>query len=179
MDTLNPEQRYRAIFTDAYADVLRFVRRRCDADRAEDVTAQAFLVAWRRVAELPTRADDARAWLFGIARNCLLNDHRGRRRQEALAVRIKTVSSLGTADALDETVARRVDLGAAWNRLDPGQQEVLGLAVFEQLASPQAGAVLGISATAFRLRLSRARAALRNHLDGTPATTPTMEEVSS
>ena len=53
MDTLNPEQRYRAIFTDAYADVLRFVRRRCDADRAEDVTAQAFLVAWRRVAELP------------------------------------------------------------------------------------------------------------------------------
>ena len=61
VDTLNPEQRYRAIFTDAYADVLRFVRRRCDADRAEDVTAQAFLVAWRRVAELPTRADDARA----------------------------------------------------------------------------------------------------------------------
>ena len=56
---------------------------------------------------------------------------------------------------------------------------MLGLAVFEQLTSPQAGAVLGISATAFRLRLSRARAALRAHLDGTPATTPTMEEVSS
>lgn len=42
--------RFRAFYADSYADVLRFVRRRTPPGRAEDVTAEAFLVAWRELA---------------------------------------------------------------------------------------------------------------------------------
>jgi RNA polymerase sigma-70 factor (ECF subfamily) len=55
--TLEPdrEARFRALYADAYADVLRFAERRVDASHAEDATADAFLVAWRRLDDAPNK----------------------------------------------------------------------------------------------------------------------------
>ncbi|WP_380175780.1 sigma factor-like helix-turn-helix DNA-binding protein [Kineococcus sp. DHX-1] len=69
-------------------------------------------------------------------------------------------------------VIASLDLAAAWHRLAPGEQEVLALAVFEDLTSAQAALVLGTTATAHRLRLTRARRALRAHLDDADAADP-------
>jgi RNA polymerase sigma-70 factor, ECF subfamily len=65
-------------------------------------------------------------------------------------------------------VAQQIDLAAAWNLLSEVHQEALALAVLDELTAPQAAVVLGISPVAFRLRLSRARRALRAHLDHRP-----------
>lgn len=167
------EERFRAVYADAYDDVLRFVQRRVDPrhvdpGHAEDVVAEAMLAAWRRVEELPGELGDARAWLFGIARNCLLNASRSHRRQDALAVRVARIepgAARTTPDGAD-AVAERIDLAAAWSELSATDQEALGLTVFEGLTSTRAGAVLGITDTAYRLRLSRARRALRRRLEG-------------
>ncbi|MEJ5946476.1 sigma factor-like helix-turn-helix DNA-binding protein [Pseudokineococcus basanitobsidens] len=72
-----------------------------------------------------------------------------------------------------DAVVDRVDLARAWRRLSEAQQEVLGLAVFEELDAPRAARVLDISPVAFRLRLSRARRALRLHLQHQPPAAPT------
>lgn len=61
-----------------YEDALRFVRRRAHPMNVEDVVGETFLAAWRRRRELP---EDARPWLFGTARNLMLNANRGMRRQ--------------------------------------------------------------------------------------------------
>lgn len=132
------------------------------------MTADTFLVVWRRLQDLPLTQDDARAWIFGIARNLLLNEVRGEQRKRALGVRLANAAVPPLADQTAEGVVRRVDLSRAWRRLTETHQEVLALAVFEQLNAPQAAAVLGISPVAFRLRLSRARHALRLHLDHLP-----------
>ncbi|MFI0448587.1 RNA polymerase sigma factor [Actinomadura sp. 6N118] len=158
---------FESLYEAAYADLLRFVQRRAHPDHAEDVVADAFLVAWRRIGELPKHREDARAWLFGIARNVLLNDHRGAERRRTLGVRLREVTTpaLSSTDQDADLVVRRVDLARAWSRLSEVYQEALALAVFEELRAPQAAAVLGISPVAFRLRLSRARRALRLHMD--------------
>jgi RNA polymerase sigma-70 factor (ECF subfamily) len=147
--------------------VLRFAQRRVHRSHAEDVAADAFLVAWRRLDDAPGKPDDLRAWLFGIARHCLLNTLRGQGRRDALAVRIAaTAPSAHVADGLDAGhAALRLDLAAAWPRLSETDQEALSLSVFEDLDSPQAARVLGITAPAYRLRLLRARRALRRQLD--------------
>ncbi|MBB2940933.1 RNA polymerase sigma-70 factor (ECF subfamily) [Actinoplanes lutulentus] len=163
------EGRFRALYADAYADVLHFAQRRVDHAHAEDVVADAFLVAWRRFDEAPGRADDLRAWLFGIARNCVLNVRRGQGRQSALGVRVVLSPAADLASSWDF----RVDLAAAWGRLSDGEQEALALTVFEDLSSAQAARVLGISATAYRLRLLRARRALRVLLE--PAAVPVLD----
>jgi RNA polymerase sigma-70 factor (ECF subfamily) len=161
------EVRFRALYADAYGDVLRFAQRRVDPSRAEDVTADAFLVVWRRLDDAPRRPDDLRAWLFGIARHCLLNAYRGQGRRDALAVRVAEAAPFaGLSDGLDaDLLAQRLDLAAAWRRLSEIDQEALSLTVFEDLTSPQAARVLGITAASYRLRLLRARRALRRQLE--------------
>ncbi|MFI6513798.1 RNA polymerase sigma factor [Streptosporangium sp. NPDC050855] len=68
-------------------------------------------------------------------------------------------------EVFDEDLAvLQADLVIAWRRLRPEDQEVLSLAIWEDLPSPQAARVLGISAPAYRLRLHRARSALRREL---------------
>jgi RNA polymerase sigma-70 factor, ECF subfamily len=161
------EGRFRALYADAYADVLAFAQRRGRPSQAEDVVAEAFLVVWRRFDDAPRKRDDARAWVFGIARHCLLNAQRGQGRQEALAVRVASMPLVDGA----EPSADLIDLAAAWKRLTPAEQETLALTVFEDLSSTQAARVLGISAASYRIRLMRARRALRGHL--TPGAFPT------
>lgn len=165
------EARFTALYDAAYADLIRFARRRAHHTHAEDIVAEAFLVAWRRLDDAPQRLVDARAWLFGITRHTIMNTRRGAERQRALAVRLaETVPAPAEGDA--ELVARQVDLAAAWNRLSAVHQEALALAVLDGLAAPQAAVVLGISPVAFRLRLSRARRALRLHFGHLPRPAP-------
>ena len=169
-DTPDRERAFRSLYAAVRPDLLRFVQRRAHRDHAEDLVADAFLVVWRRLDELPRSADDARAWVFGIARNLLLNESRGVQRRQALGVRLAQTGS-PVSPQEDAEVISRVDLARAWRLLSDRHQEVLALAVFEHLAAPQAAAVIGISPVALRLRLSRARRALRLHLDHLPAPT--------
>ncbi len=178
------EERFRALFADAYLDVIRFAQRRIHATHAEDVVAEAFLVAWRRLDDAPSSHGDLRAWLFGITRHCLMNARRGHDRQQALAVQLAEVgTSRAQVSGPDpDLISWQVDLAAAWKRLSAGEQEVLALTVFEDLTSPQAARVIGISSAAYRLRLMRARRELRRHLDragSASAFDPTIQESAS
>ena len=159
------EQSFARLYAQTHADVLRFVQRRAAPGQVEDIVSEAFLTTWRRFDDVPTRLEDARAWLFGTARNCLLNSRRGHTRREALGVHVADITQRESETDEADAVSRRVDLAAAWKRLRPAEQEVLSLAVWEDLTSPQAGRVLGISSTAYRLRLHRARHALRRQLE--------------
>jgi RNA polymerase sigma-70 factor (ECF subfamily) len=169
------EARFSALYQATYADLVRFAQRRVDRSHAEDVVAEAFLVAWRRMEDLPEQLTDARAWLFGITRHTILNTQRGADRRRALAVRVAVATTASRpADGDADLVAQQVDLANAWNRLSAVHQEALALAVLDGLAAPQAAVVLGVSPVAFRLRLSRARRALRAHLGHRPDPAPAL-----
>jgi RNA polymerase sigma-70 factor (ECF subfamily) len=173
--TTDAEAAFRELFEAAYDDLLCFVERRTHLAAADDVVAEAFLIAWRRLDDVPDTLDEARAWLFTVAHNLLRNRRRSDQRQQSLALRIlREPDDTGGAEA--DAVATRVDLARAWQRLTPADQEVLTLTAIEDLTGPQAAHVLGISRPAFSLRLLRARRRLRQHLrqqpEPTPATAP-------
>lgn len=150
------EERFSELFRSHYPVVLAFVRRRGVAD-AEAVVAETFAIAWRKWGVVPRDPGRAKGWLFQTARNCILNALRAERRRVALGVRAAEGIVLGSLEA--DAVAR-LDLARAWNALPDDAQEALALAHFDGLSSEQAGQVLGISAVAYRARLSRARRAL-------------------
>ncbi|MCA4134045.1 RNA polymerase sigma factor [Arthrobacter sp. M4] len=172
-DVPDREHTFRTIFEAVYPDVIRFLQRRTHPDNVEDVAAESLLVVWRRLDELPQLRDDARAWVFGITRNVLLNTQRGEQRRQALGVRLADAAGDSSFDTTADLATSRVDLNTAWQLLSEVQQEALALAVFEDLSAPQAATVLGISPVAFRLRLSRARRALRLLLEHLPHHTRT------
>lgn len=171
------QETFQILYQSVYSDLIRFVQRRTHPDYAEDVVADAFLVVWRRLDELPKEHQDARAWIYGITRNILLNNHRSEKRRHSLGVRLADATALSD-DSSADLVATRLDIGRAWRLLSEVHQETLGLAILEELKAPQAAAVLGISPVAFRLRLSRARRALQLHLDHLPQVDPLSVELS-
>ena len=158
------EEHFETIFRQVYAELMRFAVRRVGSSQAADLVSETFLVAWRRLDDLPGTTGEARAWLFGIARRIALATYRSEVRAQALAVRLAQPGRESTASSHEDGVVAAVDLSRAWNRLSAAQQEVLALTALEGLNATEAGAVLSISATAFRLRLMRARRALAAQL---------------
>ena len=156
---LDRRGRFADLYQRDHPDVLRFVRRRSDPDSAEDVVHEVFLIAWRRFDVVPTSRDEARAWLFTTARNCMLSDARARTRRRDLTVQISDTTNELATSGIDPGF--ELDLVRAWRQLEPVHQEALALSIWEGLPSPLAGQVLGISAAAYRLRLYRARTRLR------------------
>jgi RNA polymerase sigma factor (sigma-70 family) len=152
---VEPRSRKRAFESvfDAYsAQVAAYLRRRVSAEIADDVLADTFLVAWRRVDAMPARP---LPWLLGIAHKSLANHLRGRRRQEALVDRLRDVARSAREQSLEEPEA--LDVLQALQRLKPGDQEVLMLTAWDGLRATEAAEVLGCSEGAFRARLHRAR----------------------
>lgn len=178
MDSLpsSREQRFRDLYRAAYPDLLRFVRRRLGDETdpgAEDVVAEVMLVAWRRLDDVPTDPSDARAWLFGVARHTMANTRRRAERRGSLAVRLAADGAAVEATAAPpDDVEQRLDVAAAWATLRPAEQEAIALSVLDGLTGPEAARLLGITATAYRLRLSRARRTLRRRLEGAPVPSP-------
>jgi RNA polymerase sigma-70 factor (ECF subfamily) len=156
VDVDEPVARFRALFDDVYDDLTRFVRRRVTESHADDVVSETFLAAWRRLGDVPDLLDDARAWLFGTARNVILTMDRGRVRQGRLALKV--------ADELDSAPPPGSHVEDPAHTV-PSRAEVLSLVAWDGLTGKEAAGVLGISPTAFSVRLARARSRLHGHLE--------------
>ena len=148
-----PEERFTALFDATHRPLLAYaVRRVADPADAADVVAETFLVAWRRLDEVPS-GDHARPWLFGVARRVLANLYRGERRRHALADRLRGgLSELAPPDS-GELSAVEIALG----KLGDDDRELLRLVAWEDLARDEIAIVLGISRATVRVRLHRAR----------------------
>jgi RNA polymerase sigma factor (sigma-70 family) len=151
------ERRHR--FEQMYAancgPILGYVLRRTEnPDDAADVIAETFLTAWRRLEAVPA-GDEARLWLYGVARRVLANYRRGERRRAVLADRLRAELAAGYRPA--QCTGELAEFAAAFRSLAEADREVLALVGWEGLDRGQAAAVLGCSRNAVRIRLHRAR----------------------
>jgi RNA polymerase sigma-70 factor, ECF subfamily len=160
------EQRYRLLFERYWRRVRAYAVRRCpDVSAADDAVAETFLVAWRRIGDIP--ADNELAWLFGVARRVLSNARRGDARRDKLLARLRQSATGDTVDVADLAVdasATAAAVRAAVARLRPEDAEVLQLAAWEQLSHAQIALVLETTTNAVGIRLYRARQRLAEEL---------------
>jgi RNA polymerase sigma-70 factor (ECF subfamily) len=161
--------RFEELVTANSAALLGYVRRRVDqpADAA-DVVCDVFLVAWRRIDEVPP-GRSATLWLYGVARRALANNRRGERRREALHEKLRLQLEIERVEPVATTAAAPVLDALA--RLSPVDREVLSLSAWEGLTPTEIGTALGVSAGAVRVRLHRARRRLRDELGADRAVT--------
>jgi RNA polymerase sigma-70 factor, ECF subfamily len=146
-----------------YADVLAFALRRLrDRAAAEDVAAETFAIAWRRLERVP---DPGLPWLYGIALNVIANQRRAATRQGNVARRLGSERSVAISPDPAELVVRRSSFATAFAKLGEEDREVLRLVAWDELTPREAAQALGCSHVAFRVRLHRARRRLGKHLD--------------
>jgi RNA polymerase sigma-70 factor, ECF subfamily len=159
------DETFRALFNAHYGDVLAYAMRRCASRQdAEDVVAETFSVAWRRIADVP-RGDPARLWLFVTARRVYLNQERSHRRQRSLAEKVRDAlpSRRDLAGGGEASEQERVQ--QAMTDLAASDREVLQLHVWEELSAEEIAVALDISTSAVWKRLQRARDRLLRALE--------------
>ena len=154
--------RFEAIAPEVIAAVRRYLARRTDPATADDVLSETLLVCWRRLGEMP---GDHLPWAYGVARLCLANAERGRRRQARLFARIAVLDP--PPAVTDGPEPADEELAAALARLRAEDAELLRLWAWEDLTPARIAVVLGISANAASIRLHRARQRLREELGKT------------
>jgi RNA polymerase sigma-70 factor, ECF subfamily len=161
-----PVERFERLYTAHYASVLAYALRRAPRAEADDVVAETFTIAWRRLADVPA---DPRPWLYEVARRVLANRRRTDARREALLDRLRHAPAIAPDDPVDLE-----SLATVFTALPEHEREALALVAWEGLATRDAARAAGCSGAAMRVRLHRARRRLRRALDasGRPAMHP-------
>ena len=136
----------------------------------EELAQETFVRAWCHLPDFePSRAAFS-TWLFAISRNLALNEiGRAGHRLEVAADDAIDIASAD--DNPPEALARKrssLRLHAALGRLGPAQRSVLALSYLSELSIAEVALIEGISAGAVKVRLHRARQALRLSLENLP-----------
>jgi RNA polymerase sigma factor (sigma-70 family) len=156
--------RFEAVYRETYDQITAYAACRCDSPQnAADVVAETFAVAWRRIRELPP-GQEARLWLYGVARNMLYEHRRStlRRRTSPLELDAEMADLYG--DSPESGVELSV-ISQVFRSLSDDDRELLSLVAWEGLGREEIATMLNLSRNAVRIRLYRARRRFSRALD--------------
>lgn len=160
MDIL-PSEVFNELWNRYNHKIYSYFRRQFDENTAEDLCQQTYLNVWRYISVHKSREiRQSKSWLFTIAKN-VRNDH----------LRYMTLHSMNFnyADLYENVIPVRhnidetINLQKALNKLSKEDRELLSMAQY--LSSREIGSVLGISASATRSRIQKAKEKLKTVLN--------------
>jgi RNA polymerase sigma factor (sigma-70 family) len=155
----DPRVRFDALFDACSVDVAAYCHWRAEsAEDADDAASEVFLVAGRRLEDVPS-GDAARVWLYATARRVMANQRRSRRRLEA--VRERMAREIHRWPHAPLTYPEHTLVHSALANLGPRDREILLLAEWEGLTAAEIAEVMGCLAVTARGRLHRARRRFR------------------
>jgi len=131
---------------------------------AEDVTATAFLELWRCRFKVRLTNDSILPWLLATTTNVGLNATRATRRYHAFLARLPR--SEAVTDVAEHVAERDIHAPyrAALGSLARIDAQLFALVALEGFSVAEAGAELGLTASAAKSRMHRARHRLRDAL---------------
>ncbi|MGP4103220.1 RNA polymerase sigma factor [Nonomuraea sp. KM90] len=165
MSEQDDRSRFEAVYRRTYEQILGYAVRRCSSpEDAADVVAETYVIAWRRMIELPD-GEAGKLWLYGVARRVLANHRRSERRRltrhteltDEIERLYTALSDPGEQHGVDE----------AMDMLADGDRELLALTLWEGLDPGEIATVLDCSRNAARIRLHRARKRFAKALEKT------------
>ena len=160
----SPESQLRSLFEEHSGRVFAYALRRLGQEEsAKDVVSETFMVAWRKIDDVPAGAE-ALPWLLAVARRILWHQYRSQRSQQALLSKLAAEIVRDVSEPSED--ANELDyLRVALGSLKIEDQEVLALVDWEGLTNQEAARVLGIATPTFAVRLHRSRRRLAGALE--------------
>lgn len=160
MDIL-PSEVFNELWNRYNRKVYSYFRRQFDENTAEDLCQQTYLNVWRYISVHKSKEiRQSKAWLFAIAKN-VRNDY----------LRYMTLHSMNFnyGDLSDKEIPvehnidEAINMHKAFDKLSNEDRELLSMAQY--LSSREIGSVLGISASATRSRIQKAKEKLKSALN--------------
>ena len=166
-------QAFELLYARHASSLLRWLERASD-DRqvALELTAETFAIVLERPDRFTDPGDgDARAWIFGIARNLLRMFWRSARIESAARRRLGILEETSRFSLDEGRVVDRIDAGRqrtalhrALATLPAGQRAAIELRIVDELSYADIANRLGCPDAVARLRVSRGLACLRRQL---------------
>ena len=155
------------ILYDAYVvDIYRFVFFKVsNQEEAEDLTSEVFLRFWQYLSTQGKKVDNARALLYRIARNAVIDFYRKSGRNSVALDETHADTIEDTSVDLEKDIEIRDEvsrLREIIGKLGASDQELITLRYIEDLSVAEIADVLEKSAGAVRVALHRAIKALKN-----------------
>jgi RNA polymerase sigma-70 factor (ECF subfamily) len=162
---------FREIVETNEAAVHGFLRRRLrDAGRAEDLTQEVFLRAWRHAEQYDARRADVRGWLLGIARNLVIDSYRADAARPRTAGDDQLLAALPAPDETEAAIASW-SMAEALHRLTTAHRDVLLCLYYRRWTVAETAQHLGVPAGTVKSRSTYALRALKlvlEEMEGAP-----------
>ncbi len=153
-----PEVRFTDAVRNLYPRVRAYAARHVDDADADDIAAETFVVAWRKLDNVTGSVD--LPWLLAIARRLAANHRRAAQRRDVA----ETSAAAMTRHDDDITIADDDRLGVL-AALSAADKEILALVAWEELSTAEIAVVLDCGRSTAAVRLHRARRRARRLLE--------------
>lgn len=135
-----------------------------DRGLAEEVVQEIFTRVWRNADGFDPARGSVRTWLYGIARNAVIDVERHRSRRPPLVSFEPAEEDDPVADPIEQALLRW-QLQTAFERLTPDHREILRLGYFAGLSVKEIAEVTGLAPGTVKSRTYYAMQSLRLALD--------------
>lgn len=150
----------KSLYDEHAAVLLRFVLHLTgDASRAEDVVQETLLRAWQHPDVVGDTGRSPRAWLFTVARNLVIDEHRGARYRNVVGS-LDGAPERAAPDEVNATLDRML-IADAMTQLSAEHKAVIERAYYRGWATGRIAEDLGIAEGTVKSRLHYAVRALR------------------
>jgi RNA polymerase sigma-70 factor (ECF subfamily) len=136
-----------------------------DRGHAEELVQEVFTRVWRNARSYDPDKASFRTWLYGIARNAIIDLKRRQSVRPALAVHPEADDHKGAIDDSFERALLKWQVGSALERLTPEHRQVIRLAHFQGLTLREISERTGIPLGTVKSRTSYALRGLRLALE--------------
>jgi RNA polymerase sigma-70 factor (ECF subfamily) len=150
--------------------IFRFVRFKVSSqEEAEDISSDVFLKAWKFIKESDVKIGNFKAFVYRIARNCVIDFYRNKSRAfERLTDDQEQLETIRDQKNLQEEVANKIEVAAIENhlgKLKEEYREVILLKHVEGFSLSEIAGILEKKSGAVRVLLHRAMKALKDIID--------------
>jgi RNA polymerase sigma-70 factor (ECF subfamily) len=159
------EQTLRALYLEYGGELYGFAVN-CLGDRglAEELVQDVFTRVWRHADQFDPSRASFRTWLYGIARNAVIDSNRRRSVRPALAAHESHTDQQALTDSIEQAVLSW-QVSAALERLTPEHREVIRLAHFQGLTLREVAERTGLPLGTVKSRASYALRGMRLALE--------------
>ena len=162
-------EHFEYIYNEYAPAIIKYIRRRVDKNDVEDLAAEVFVVAWRRLKVL--EVGNELPWLYKTASLIIANHRRQNKSQPISSIFTNKENrdsdseklnekNVKSEDSTQDKVIDKLDAIRIINSLSSEDREILFLTALEGCTSKMIAEILECSEVSARKRLSRARASL-------------------
>jgi RNA polymerase sigma-70 factor (ECF subfamily) len=166
LQTAGSEESMRALYRAYGSELYGFaVTALGDRGLAEELVQEVFTRVWRKADSFDPSRASFRTWLYGIARNAIIDQKRRAAVRPALSSHEVDPDEQGKLDQSLEQALLRWQVGAALERLTPEHRQVIRLAHFQGLTLREIAERTGLPLGTVKSRTSYALRGLRLALE--------------